>query len=60
MLVIIKHNDNSLQTAMFEVSGILATSQLFSYYAKLYMNLEIQAYQIEDDYGRVVKFGGSI
>ena len=34
--------------------------QLKEFYTKAYMNLEIQGYQILDDNGNVVKFGGSI
>lgn len=60
MKVTVRNNDNSETMYMFEPNGMQRLVELYSYYAKQYMNLMIQGYQIEDQSGRVVKFGGSI
>jgi hypothetical protein len=59
MQVIVRDNKNIETVYNFE-PGANKVSEASRYYANLYMTLQIQGYQIVDETGRTVKFGGSI
>ena len=59
MKAIVLDNNNVETTYIFEPNpGRLF--QMMEFYSKAYMTLQIQGYQIIDEDGRVVKFGGLI
>lgn len=60
MNVTVRSNDNSEQTYIFEPNGISRTAEVIKFYREAYSALRIQGFQVKDDLGNVLAFGGSI
>lgn len=60
MLVTVRNNDNTSATYVFSPDGIARTANVISFYRDNYKAMTIQGFQVKDDSGNVIAFGGSI
>lgn len=60
MLVTVRNNDNTSATYVFSPNGISRTAEVIKFYRESYRTLNIQGFQVKDDSGNVIAFGGSI
>ena len=60
MLVKVRDNDNVRTDYTFEPNGVSRLEELKKFYGNAYSSLRIQGFQIIDENGEVVYFGGSI